>query len=222
MLEFNCRFGDPETQSVLPLVDGDLLAACAAAARGDLGGVELAIAPGASVTVVVAAADYPAARDSGSPIDGIEDAERSGALVFHAGTALHDGRVRTNGGRVLNVTAVGDTLAAARERAYAAVELVVVRGRAVPPRHRRSGRGGRGGGVTRGARPLWTDRHGSATVRVTDACGFDRYARGAGRRPAARERCPEWARPESRVAERGCAGESRAGESRRGAGRARF
>jgi phosphoribosylamine---glycine ligase len=124
VLEFNCRFGDPETQSVLPLVDGDLLAACAAAARGDLGSVELAIAPGASVTVVVAASDYPAAGDSGSLIEGIEDAERSGALVFHAGTALHDGRVRTNGGRVLNVTAVGDTLAAARERAYAAVDLV--------------------------------------------------------------------------------------------------
>jgi phosphoribosylamine--glycine ligase len=128
VLEFNCRFGDPETQSVLPLVDGDLLAACAAAARGDLGGVELAIAPGASVTVVIAASDYPAAGDSGSQIDGIEDAERSGALVFHAGTALHEGRVRTNGGRVLNVTAVGDTLAAARERAYAAVDLVSFEG----------------------------------------------------------------------------------------------
>ena len=128
VLEFNCRFGDPETQSVLPLVDGDLLAACAAAARGDLTGSELAVAPGASVTVVVAAGRYPEAGDRGTVIEGIEDAERAGALVFHAGTALHDGRVRTNGGRVLNVTAVGDTLAAARDRAYAAVELVSFEG----------------------------------------------------------------------------------------------
>jgi phosphoribosylamine--glycine ligase len=126
VLEFNCRFGDPETQSVLPLVDGDLLEACAAAARRDLSseGVGLGIAPGAAVTVVVAAGDYPAGGDRGSPIDGIEAAEATGALVFHAGTARHDGGVRTNGGRVLNVTGLGATLAEARERAYAAVELV--------------------------------------------------------------------------------------------------
>ena len=124
VLEFNCRFGDPETQSVLPLVDGDLLAACAAAAAGDLSGVELRQAAGAAVTVVVAAGAYPASGDRGAPIEGIEDAEAAGALVFHAGTALHDGSVRTNGGRVLNVTAAGPTLAEARERAYAAVELI--------------------------------------------------------------------------------------------------
>jgi phosphoribosylamine--glycine ligase len=126
VLEFNCRFGDPESQSVLPLVEGDLLEACAAAARRDLSsdGAGLGIAPGAAVTVVVAAGDYPASGDRGSPIDGIEAAEATGALVFHAGTAMHDGRVRTNGGRVLNVTGLGPTLAEARERAYAAVELV--------------------------------------------------------------------------------------------------
>jgi phosphoribosylamine---glycine ligase len=124
VLEFNCRFGDPETQSVLPLVEGDLLAACAAAARGNLTGAELAIALGAAVTVVVASERYPEAGDRGTVIDGIDAAEQTGALVFHAGTALHDGRVRTNGGRVLNVTATGEAVAAARERAYAAVELV--------------------------------------------------------------------------------------------------
>ena len=124
VLEFNCRFGDPETQSVLPLVDGDLLGACAAAAAGDLGGVELRQAAGAAVTVVVAAGEYPASGDRGAPVEGIEDAEAAGALVFHAGTALHGGGVRTNGGRVLNVTAVGPTLAEARDRAYAAVELI--------------------------------------------------------------------------------------------------
>ena len=124
VLEFNCRFGDPETQSVLPLVAGDLLAACAAASGGDLGGVELELAPGAAVTVVVASAGYPTSDDRGTPIDGIEDAEATGALVFHAGTALHAGRVRTNGGRVLDVTAVAPTLVEARERAYAAVKQI--------------------------------------------------------------------------------------------------
>jgi len=122
VLEFNCRFGDPETQSVLPLLEGDLLEACAAAANGDLEGVELRIAPGAAVTVVVAAAGYPDAGDRGAPIVGIPEAEAAGALVFHAGTALQGGIVRTNGGRVLNVTAVGATIAEARARAYAAVE----------------------------------------------------------------------------------------------------
>jgi phosphoribosylamine--glycine ligase len=124
VLEFNCRFGDPETQSVLPLVDGDLLTACAAAARGDLTDAQLGVAAGAAVTVVVAAGEYPEGSDRGTVIHGIEAAEEAGALVFHAGTALHDGRVRTNGGRVLNVTATGETLASARDRAYAAVELV--------------------------------------------------------------------------------------------------
>jgi phosphoribosylamine---glycine ligase len=124
VLEFNCRFGDPETQSVLPLVEGDLLAACVAAARGNVEGAELAVAPGAAVTVVVAAGDYPADVDRGSTIQGIEAAEAAGALVFHAGTALHDGVVRTNGGRVLNVTGLGASLGEARERAYAAVGLV--------------------------------------------------------------------------------------------------
>jgi phosphoribosylamine---glycine ligase len=124
VLEFNCRFGDPETQSVLPLVEGDLLAACVAAARGNVEGAELAVAPGAAVTVVVAAGDYPADVDRGSTIQGIEAAEAAGALVFHAGTALHDGVVRTNGGRVLNVTGLGASLGEARERAYEAVGLV--------------------------------------------------------------------------------------------------
>jgi phosphoribosylamine--glycine ligase len=124
VLEFNCRLGDPETQSVLPLLEGDLLEAFAAAARGDLDGVQPGVTPGAAVTVVLAAGGYPDSGDRGTPIDGIEDAEATGALVFHAGTALHDGRVRTNGGRVLNVTGTGPTLAAARDRAYQAVERI--------------------------------------------------------------------------------------------------
>jgi len=90
VLEFNCRFGDPETQSLLPRVDGDLLGALARAAAGDLSSVDLEIAETAAVTVVLAAGEYPAANDIGSPIDGIGNAERAGALVFHAGTALKE------------------------------------------------------------------------------------------------------------------------------------
>src|ERR687884_128149 len=99
VLEFNCRFGDPETQAVVPLLEDDLAG-------------------------VLAAAGYPAQGDAGSPIEGIEDAERNGALVFHAGTAMRDGRLVTNGGRILSITARGDTVREARAAAYAAVERI--------------------------------------------------------------------------------------------------
>ena len=118
-LEFNCRFGDPETQSLLPLLDGDLLHALGAAAAGDLRGVALTASERAAVTIVLAAGDYPERGDTGTPIAGIEDAEATGALVFHAGTALHNGRLVTNGGRILSVTGLGDSAAQARTAAYA-------------------------------------------------------------------------------------------------------
>jgi phosphoribosylamine--glycine ligase len=124
VLEFNCRFGDPETQAIMPRLDGDLLAALWAAAGGDLEGVQLEPTDAAAVTVVLAAADYPARGDSGTPIAGIEAAEETGALVFHAGTARRGRTLVTNGGRILNVTALGDTIAEARERAYAAAGLI--------------------------------------------------------------------------------------------------
>ena len=124
VLEFNCRFGDPETQSLLPRVDGDLLGALTSAAAGDLSSVDLEVADSAAVTVVLAAGEYPAANDVGSPIRGIEDAEQAGALVFHAGTALKGDHLVTNGGRILGVTATGGTVAAARERAYAACDHI--------------------------------------------------------------------------------------------------
>ncbi len=124
VLEFNCRFGDPETQSVLPLLESDLLAALAAAAAGDLSGVELTVGTQSAVTVVLAGGAYPERGDAGTPIDGVDAAEADGALVFHAGTALHDGRLVSNGGRVLNVTALGDTVAQARDGAYAAVDRI--------------------------------------------------------------------------------------------------
>jgi phosphoribosylamine--glycine ligase len=124
VLEFNCRFGDPETQSLVPLVEGDVLEALAAAAQGDLRGIELGSAERAAVTVVLAAGSYPEGRDAGSPIEGVAEAEDEGALVFHAGTAVRDGRLVTNGGRILAVTAAADTVADAREAVYAAVERI--------------------------------------------------------------------------------------------------
>ena len=128
VLEFNCRFGDPETQAILPRVEGDLAEALAAAASGDLSEVELAVMDTAAVTVALAAEHYPEGRDAGSPISGVEDAEELGALVFHAGTAMRDGQLVTSGGRILNVTGLGDTLEEARARAYEACERISFRG----------------------------------------------------------------------------------------------
>jgi phosphoribosylamine---glycine ligase len=128
VLEFNCRFGDPETQSILPLIDGDLLETLAAAARGQLAGVSLRQRDGAAVTVVLAAADYPASGSRGSPIEGIDTAADPNVLVFHAGTALQQGRLVTNGGRILDVTGLGADVLQARARAYEAVSQIAFDG----------------------------------------------------------------------------------------------
>jgi phosphoribosylamine--glycine ligase len=125
VLEFNARFGDPETQVLMPRLDGDLLEALAAAAHGELAGTRIATSDDAAVTVVVAAPDYPERSDyNGAEITGIGAAEAAGALVFHGGTAMHDGRLVTHGGRILSVTATGPTVPEARERAYEAVGRV--------------------------------------------------------------------------------------------------
>jgi phosphoribosylamine---glycine ligase len=124
VLEFNCRFGDPETQSLLPRLEGDLLGAFAAAAAGDLSGVDLQVAETGAVTVVIAAGGYPGEGDVGSTISGLDAAAAAGAIVFPAGTALkHDGVV-TNGGRILNITGTGESVAEAREQAYAACAAI--------------------------------------------------------------------------------------------------
>ncbi len=123
VLEFNCRFGDPETQVILPPIESDLLPLLLGAATGELSG-EVAYGDLAAVTVVLAGGDYPERSDSGTPIDGVEDAEATGALVFHSGTARQGGRLVTNGGRVLAVTATGDDVAAARSRAYEAASRI--------------------------------------------------------------------------------------------------
>jgi phosphoribosylamine--glycine ligase len=124
VLEFNVRFGDPETQAILPRVEGDLLEALAEAANGSLEDAELGVSDEAAVTVVLAAGNYPAGSDKGSLIEGIAEAEATGAVVFHAGTSVRDGALVTNGGRILNVSALGPTIAEARERAYAACEKI--------------------------------------------------------------------------------------------------
>jgi len=123
-IEFNCRFGDPETQSLLPRLGGGLPELLAAAAAGELAGAAAPVSEGAAVTVVIASRDYPARGESGTPIDGIEAAEGTGALVFHAGTALQGGHVVTNGGRVLDMVGTGATVTEARAAAYAGAACI--------------------------------------------------------------------------------------------------
>ena len=129
VLEFNARFGDPETQVLMPRLEGDLLEVLAQAAHGDLSRATVQTAPTAAVTVVVASPGYPESSDyAGVPVDGIDVAAANGALVFQGGTAVRDGHVVTIGGRILSVTGTGPTVAAARDAAYRAVGLVSFEG----------------------------------------------------------------------------------------------
>jgi phosphoribosylamine---glycine ligase len=126
VLEFNCRFGDPETQAVLPRLRSDLLGLCLASrTAGGLAGLEASFGDDWAVTVVLASAGYPASSSKGDVITGIDEAAAlEGVEVTHAGTARQDGEVVTAGGRVLNVTGLGATPADARRRAYDAAELI--------------------------------------------------------------------------------------------------
>jgi phosphoribosylamine--glycine ligase len=129
VLEFNARFGDPETQVLMPRLAGDVIGALAAAATGEVKRASLSTRDDAAVTVVLAAPDYPERSDyAGADIAGLDDAEAEGAIVFHGGTAVRDGRLVTNGGRILSVTALGPSVPEARERAYAAVDKVTFEG----------------------------------------------------------------------------------------------
>jgi phosphoribosylamine---glycine ligase len=128
VLEYNCRFGDPETQAVLPRLRSDLLDLLeAATTAGGLAGVEPEWSPDWAVTVVLASRGYPESSSKGDPISGLDEVE--GAEVFHAGTAADDGRIVTAGGRVLGVTALGGTPGEARDRAYEAAERIEFEGR---------------------------------------------------------------------------------------------
>lgn len=125
VLEFNARFGDPETQALLPRVDEDLVELLTLAADGALPDRPVRVGAGAAVAVVLAAADYPGTPRTGDEITGLDEAAAAGAEVYHAGTAAGaDGAIVTAGGRVLAVSAGGDTVRQARERAYAAAALV--------------------------------------------------------------------------------------------------
>jgi phosphoribosylamine--glycine ligase len=125
VLEFNCRFGDPETQAVLPRLESDLVELCLAAREpGGLARVEAVFSDEWAVTIVLASAGYPVSSSKGDVIRGLEDAAATGAEVLHAGTARNDGEFVTAGGRVLNVTALGPTPDAARERAYDAARRI--------------------------------------------------------------------------------------------------
>lgn len=129
VLEFNARFGDPETQAVLPRLTTDLGEALLACVEGNLRVYRLGWTPKACVTVVLASGGYPGEHRTGVPIQGLEAAaEVPDAMVFHAGTARRDDRVVTAGGRVLAVSALGDDLAAARDRAYEAASRISFEG----------------------------------------------------------------------------------------------
>jgi phosphoribosylamine--glycine ligase len=125
VLEFNCRFGDPEAQPILMRLDSDLLDAIEAAVEGRISDGIFRWSAEPSICVVMAAAGYPGTVQSGQPITGIEQADAlPGVKVFHAGTSLADGKVVTSGGRVLGVTARGATLEDAVARAYEAVDCI--------------------------------------------------------------------------------------------------
>ncbi|MDO8802901.1 MAG: phosphoribosylamine--glycine ligase [Elusimicrobiota bacterium] len=127
VLEFNVRFGDPETQSIMPLIKGDLLALLKACADGKLAGKELETSAQTCVSVVLAAGGYPEAPEKGKEITGLYKVP-AGSLVFHSGTAIKDDGYITSGGRVLSVTAAGANLEEARKKAYAAVSKVSFEG----------------------------------------------------------------------------------------------
>ena len=124
VVEFNARFGDPETQVVLPLLDSDLVAIMCACADGTLADVPIRWKDGAAVCVVLASGGYPGHYEKGQEIHGLADAEAMGALVFHAGTAMKDGKLVTNGGRVLGVVGRGAGISSAVDAAYAAATKI--------------------------------------------------------------------------------------------------
>ena len=125
VVEFNARFGDPETQVVLPLLDGDLAQIMVACAKGTLSPDMVKWSDKSAVCVVMASGGYPASYKKGIPITGLKDAEAmADVAVFHAGTKAEDGKILTNGGRVLGVTAMAESIPAAQQKAYDAVEKI--------------------------------------------------------------------------------------------------
>lgn len=124
VLEYNARFGDPETQVVLPRLKTDLVDIFNAVIDGTLDKINIEWSEQVCVCIIMASGGYPGKYTTGYEITGLADAEASGAVIYHAGTALKDGKLVTSGGRVLGVTAMGDTVEQAREKAYHAVEMI--------------------------------------------------------------------------------------------------
>ena len=124
VLEYNCRFGDPETQPIMMRLESDFAGLCLAAIHGELDAVDVAWTDESTVGVVMAAGGYPHLYDKGHTINGIEKANNDKVKVFHAGTTLKNGEVVTSGGRVLCVTALGDSVTQAQKTAYNAVQKI--------------------------------------------------------------------------------------------------
>ena len=124
LIEYNARFGDPETQVLMPRLDSDLLALLKACADGTIAQQSAAWKQEAALTVVLASKGYPGEVKKGNPINGLEKVSDAGVEVFHAGTALKDWQLVANGGRVLTVTALGASVKEAQQRAYAAVDRI--------------------------------------------------------------------------------------------------
>ena len=130
VVEFNCRFGDPETQVVLPIIEGDFLQLLNSAAKGEINKSAISDTNKHAITVVAASDGYPGSYNKGLEISGIENAENENVIVFHAGTKNKDGILKTNGGRVLSVTAISDTsLNHAKENAYEALGKINFNGK---------------------------------------------------------------------------------------------
>ena len=124
VIEYNCRFGDPETQPIMVRLQSDLVALCNSALDGSLESDSVAWDSRCAIGVVLAAGGYPGSYDKGLPISGLELSQAADVKVFHAGTRLQDGQVVTNGGRVLCVTALGDDIASAQQACYAAADTI--------------------------------------------------------------------------------------------------
>ena len=123
-IEYNCRFGDPETQPIMLRLKSDLVPLCQAACKGELAGKTIEFDERASVGVVLAAGGYPGSYDKGDVITGFEEAAKLDGKVFHAGTALQDGEVVTAGGRVLCATALGNNVTEAQQKAYELLKAI--------------------------------------------------------------------------------------------------
>ena len=130
LLEFNARFGDPETQVAIPRIKSDLFELLTASSECSLKGFQMEVSDEAAVSIVATSQGYPGKYSKGFEIKGIREAEKQGALVFHAGTRDMNGIIVTDGGRVLNVTALGGTVRTARESAYRALSCIHFEGMA--------------------------------------------------------------------------------------------